>query len=120
MAKILAIDDSTADLKLMESLLSSRHMVRFSNGGEGVEDLVRKEMPDLILLDIVMPGRNGYDILRKLRRDDNVKNIPVIIISSKSEPTDVEWGRRQGANGYITKPYTSDSLINAIDGVLGR
>jgi twitching motility two-component system response regulator PilH len=68
----------------------------------------------LVLLDVVMPGRNGYEVLRGLRRNEKTKNLPVLVISSKGEPTDIEWGKRQGANGYLTKPYTPDSLKQAV------
>jgi CheY-like chemotaxis protein len=112
MAKIIAVDDSMADLKLVESILTgAAHRVALCLNGEGVEALVLQEQPDLILLDVVMPQRNGYEILRKLRRDDTSKNVPVCIISSKDQPTDIEWGKRQGANDYLPKPYTSDALL---------
>jgi twitching motility two-component system response regulator PilH len=65
-------------------------------------------------MDVVMPSRNGYEILRKLRRDESTKNIPICILSSKQEPTDIEWGKRQGANDYLTKPYTPEALLGVV------
>jgi CheY-like chemotaxis protein len=115
MAKIIAVDDSLADLKLVASILSGvSHNVVLCVNGDGVEEIASRENPDLILLDVVMPNRNGYEILRKLRRDDKTKNIPVCIVSSKQEPSDIEWGKRQGANGYLPKPYTPEALIGIV------
>lgn len=115
MAKIIAVDDSMADLKLAESILvGAAHRVAMCINGEGVEALIEQEKPDLILLDVVMPQRNGYEILRKLRRDPNNKDLPVCIISSKDQPTDIEWGKRQGATDYLPKPYTADALLNMV------
>jgi CheY-like chemotaxis protein len=115
MAKIIAVDDSMADLKLAESfLLSAAHQVTLCLNGEGVEALIEQSKPDLILLDVVMPQRNGYEILRKIRRDANSKEIPVCIISSKDQATDIEWGKRQGASDYLPKPYTADALLNMV------
>jgi twitching motility two-component system response regulator PilH len=87
-------------------------------GSENVEQRIEAEKPDAILLDVVMPGRNGYEVLRSLRRNQATKDIPVLVISSKGQPTDIEWGRRQGANGYLTKPYTPESLRKAVQELL--
>ncbi|RIH84491.1 Response regulator PleD [Meiothermus luteus] len=118
MAKLIAIDDSLADLKLIESALSPYHQVVLYQGGENAEQRIEAEKPDAVLLDVVMPGRNGYEILRSLRRNEATKHIPVLIISSKGEPTDIEWGKRQGANGYLTKPYTPEALRKAVQELL--
>jgi CheY-like chemotaxis protein len=115
MAKIIACDDSLAELKLVESvLIGAGHQMISCVNGDDIETLASVIQPDLILLDVVMPTRNGYEILRKLRRDEATKNIPVCILSSKQEPTDIEWGKRQGANDYLTKPYTSDALLGVV------
>jgi len=82
--------------------------------GDGVEEVAQRENPDLILMDVVMPNRNGYEILRKLRRDPATANIPVCIVSSKQEPSDIEWGTRQGAADYLPKPYTPEALIQTV------
>lgn len=114
MAKLIAVDDSLSDLKLIESILATDHKVVLLQNAENVESRIEAEKPDLVLLDVVMPGRNGYEVLRGLRRNEKTKNLPVLVISSKGEPTDIEWGKRQGANGYLTKPYTPDSLRQAV------
>ncbi|NJK44130.1 MAG: response regulator [Pleurocapsa sp. SU_196_0] len=115
MAKIIAVDDSLADLKLVASILGGvAHNVILCVNGDGVEEIATRETPDLILLDVVMPNRNGYEILRKLRRDAGTKNIPICIVSSKQEASDIEWGKRQGANDYLPKPYTPEALIDTV------
>jgi CheY-like chemotaxis protein len=115
MAKILAIDDSLAELKMITAILnSSFHNVLISVNGENAEEIAVREQPDLVLLDIVMPQRSGYEILRKLRRDEQTKSIPVCMVSSKNEASDVEWAKRQGANQYLGKPYTPEALIATV------
>lgn len=115
MAKIFVIDDAAADSALMQSILASNnHSVSVANNPVGVEDTIAAERPDLIMLDIVMPERNGYEVLRALKRNDATKDIPVILVSSKGEETDIRWGKRQGAVDYITKPYTPETVVNAI------
>lgn len=115
MAKIIAVDDSLADLKLVASILGgAHHNVVLCVNGDGVEEVAQRENPDLILMDVVMPNRNGYEILRKLRRDPATANIPVCIVSSKQEPSDIEWGKRQGAADYLPKPYTPEALIQTV------
>lgn len=115
MAKILAIDDSLAELKFMTAILkSASHNVLIAINGEDAEEIAVREQPNLILLDVVMPQRSGYEILRKLRRDEQTKSIPVCMVSSKNETSDVEWAKRQGANQYLCKPYTPEALIAAV------
>jgi CheY-like chemotaxis protein len=115
MAKILAIDDSLAELKLITSILNSGpHNVLISVNGENAEEIAVREQPDLILLDVVMPLRSGYEILRKLRRDEQTKRIPVCMVSSKNATSDIEWAKRQGANEYLAKPYTPEALMSTV------
>jgi CheY-like chemotaxis protein len=118
MAKLVAVDDSLADLKILENILSTSHSVVIYQGSENVEQRIASENPDLVLLDVVMPGRNGYEVLRSLKRSEHTKHIPVLIISSKGEPTDVEWGKRQGATGYLVKPYTPEALRRTVQELL--
>jgi twitching motility two-component system response regulator PilH len=120
MASIIHIDDAAADTAMMKSILSSAgHDVTSFNDPTGVEEKVATAKPNLILLDIVMPQRNGYDVLRALKRSEATKNIPVILVSSKSEETDVRWGLRQGAADYITKPYNAQTVLSKIQPHLG-
>lgn len=120
MAKIIAVDDSAADLKFAEAvLLKGNHRVIALSDNDEVEERIATELPDLVLLDIVMPKRNGYELLRKIKRNDATKNIRVIMVSSKGQPTDIEWGKRQGADGYVIKPYTPEELLSTVGSLLG-
>ena len=102
MAHIAVIDDSQATLDMLGSILrSAQHTVTALTHGVGAEETIASLSPDLVLLDIVMPERNGYEVLRGLRRDPGTKDIPVILVSSKAEDTDVRWGLRQGAKAYV-------------------
>lgn len=117
MAKILVVDDSPADLRfLTEALAPTGHSVVSSTDATDVERLVETERPDLALLDVVMPERNGYETLRALRRMPAAAGMKVIFVSSKGAESDVKWGLRQGAVDYLIKPYTPEQLTT----LLGR
>jgi twitching motility two-component system response regulator PilH len=87
-----------------------------NNGEEGVTTAVA-EQPDLVLMDVVMPGINGFQATRQLHKDATTKNIPVIIVSTKDQATDKMWGQRQGAKGYVTKPVEEQELIDTINDI---
>ena len=72
------------------------------------------ERPDVLLLDIVMPKRNGYELLRALKRNAQTKTTPVVLVSSKNQESDRAWGKRQGADDYLAKPFTSDQLLTMV------
>ena len=115
MAKITLIDDSQATIDMLAGILKgANHSVSSYTDATAVEDKVAADKPDLIMLDIVMPARNGYEVLRGLRRNAVTKDIPVILVSSKSEDTDIRWGKRQGAADYVTKPFTPESILSAV------
>ncbi len=115
MAKIAVVDDSTATVTLLSSILESAgHTVFSYTDASTVEIELKKENPQLIFMDIVMPEKNGYEIIRALRRDNQMKTIPVVIVSTKSEATDISWGKRQGAVDYITKPFTPERVLLAV------
>ena len=119
MARILVIDDSPTEIHHFVSLLA-RHgheVVTASNADDGIS-LAGNEKPDIILMDVVMPGINGFQATRHLTRSDTTKHIPVIIVSSKNQETDVVWGQRQGAKGYLTKPIKEQILIETVNEVL--
>ena len=88
-------------------------MITAENGEEGIEK-ARRELPDLILMDVVMPGLNGYQATRTLTRDDATKHIPIIVCTSKGQETDRIWGLRQGALDYIVKPVNGEDLLAKI------
>jgi len=115
MAKVMVVDDAYSELKLMESILKSAgHEVVSLIDGEALEDKLSTERPDVLLLDIVMPKRNGYEILRALRKDARTKTTPVVLVSSKNQESDRMWGKRQGADEYLAKPFTSDQLLSVV------
>ena len=115
MAKVMVVDDAYSDLKLMESILrGAGHEVISLSDGEKLEDQMHAEHPDVLLLDIIMPRRNGYEILRALRRDTRTSKTPIVLVSSKNQESDRLWGKKQGADEYLTKPFTSDQLLNVV------
>jgi twitching motility two-component system response regulator PilH len=115
MAKVMVVDDAYSELKLMESILKSAgHEVVSLIDGDALEDKLSTERPDVLLLDIVMPKRNGYEILRALRKDARTKTTPVVLVSSKNQESDRMWGKRQGADEYLAKPFTSDQLLSMV------
>lgn len=117
MAKILIIDDSPADIRFMtEALKGTGHTVVSIDNSMSAEAAVEAERPDLALLDVVMPQRNGYETLRALKKLPAAAGMKVIFVSSKGSDTDLKWGLRQGAVDYLIKPYTPDQVT----ALLGR
>ena len=113
--KILVVDDSpTERLALSEVLVKSGYQVVTAESGDEAVIKSKTEMPDLILMDVVMPGTNGYQATRTLTRDDDTKDIPVIVCTSKGQETDKIWGLRQGAQDYLVKPVNAEELLAKI------
>ena len=112
---ILVVDDSPTERHVLVELLSRNgyQVITAENGEEGVEK-AKRELPDLILMDVVMPGLNGYQATRTLTRDEATKHIPVIVCTSKGQETDRIWGLRQGALDYIVKPVNGEDLLSKI------
>ena len=119
MSRVLIVDDSPTETYMLKSILEKNGFEALSatNGEEGIEE-AKKELPDLILMDVVMPGLNGYQATRRLSRDPLTASIPVIIVTTKNQETDKVWGLRQGAKGYLVKPVTEVELITRIKMVL--
>jgi twitching motility two-component system response regulator PilH len=113
--KILVVDDSPTERHLLIELLTANgyQVITAESGEEGIEK-ARSELPDLILMDVVMPGLNGYQATRTLTRDEVTKLIPVIVCTSKGQETDKIWGLRQGALDYLIKPVNADELLAKI------
>src|ERR1035437_3319962 len=110
--KILIVDDSKTELMFMSNLLQKNGMsVRTAEGAEDALRRLAEEKPDLILMDIVMPGQNGFQLTRSINRTPEYADIPIIICTSKSLETDRVWGMRQGARDYITKPIDAADLL---------
>jgi twitching motility two-component system response regulator PilH len=113
--KVMVVDDAVSELKVIESILKSAgHQVISYQDGELLEDRVVEERPDVLLLDIVMPKRNGYEVLRGIRRDPRTKDTPVVFVSSKNQESDRLWGQRQGAADYLAKPFTAEQLLGVV------
>jgi twitching motility two-component system response regulator PilH len=113
--KILIVDDSPTDLHLLSGMLTKHgyNVVPAVTGEEAVEK-AKTEQPDLVLMDIVMPGMNGFEATRTISRDPETSSIPVIIVSTKGQETDRVWGLRQGAKDYMVKPLDEKLLIEKI------
>ncbi len=115
MAKVMVVDDAYSDLKLMESILAGAgHQVVSYVDGAQLEEKLLAEQPDVVLLDIVMPNRNGYDILRSLKKDERTRHTPIVLVSSKNQESDRIWGKRQGADEYVMKPFTPEQLLTVV------
>ena len=112
MALVLIVDDSPTDVHVMQKALE-QHGFRTAAAADGSEGLrlAREMHPDLILMDIVMPGVNGFQATRELANDQQTRRIPVIMVTSKSQESDRVWGLRQGAVDYLVKPVATEQLV---------
>ncbi|MEO8134629.1 MAG: response regulator [Betaproteobacteria bacterium] len=118
--KILIVDDSPTERHyLSEILVKGGFDVTTSDSGEDALIKAKTVRPDLILMDVVMPGMNGFQATRAITRDEATKNIPVLICTTKSQETDRIWGLRQGARDYMVKPIQSDALLKKIESMAG-
>jgi twitching motility two-component system response regulator PilH len=113
--KILLVDDSKTELHHLSDLLAKRgYNVRTAENGEEAMRRLGEDKPDLILMDVVMPGQNGFQLTRAITRDPQFSDVPVIMCTSKNLETDKVWGMRQGARDYVVKPVVADELIAKI------
>ena len=113
--KILLVDDSKTELHYLSELLGKRGFeVRTAENGEDAMKRLGEETPDLILMDVVMPGQNGFQLTRAITRDPRFSKVPVIMCTSKNQETDKVWGMRQGARDYIVKPVDANELMAKI------
>jgi len=113
--KVLVVDDSQAEVRLMQSMLQEGGFASVGiSDPTKIEETIEEERPNVILLDVVMLQRNGFQVCRELKSQDNYSRIPVILVTSKTAPSDRYWGEQQGANGYVAKPFTPEELINAV------
>ena len=119
MARILIVDDSPSQLmgirRIVEKL--GHDALTAEDGAAGVE-AAKRELPDLILMDVVMPNLNGFQATRSITREATTRHIPVILVTTKDQETDKVWGKRQGARDYLTKPVDEDTLMKTLNAVL--
>lgn len=120
MARILLIEDSPTDRAVFSQWLEKAgHQVVATDNAEDGLTLARAQAPDLVLMDVVLPGMSGFQATRALARDEATKRIPVLIVSTKGMETDKAWGLRQGAVDYIVKPPREEDLIARINELVG-
>ena len=120
MANILIVDDSPTEVHVLTSMLEGvGHTVFSANNGEAGIEMAKETKPDLILMDVVMPGMNGFQATRQLSRAEETSDIPVIIVTTKDQETDRVWGMRQGAKDYVTKPVEEELLMGKIKNLIG-
>ena len=113
--KVMVVDDSPTDLKLMsEPFLSQEYDLVTAADGEEALRKAETEKPDLVILDVIMPKLNGFKVCRKIKSSAKLKNIKVILLTSKSQESDKFWGEKQGADAYITKPFDEKDLLDNI------
>ena len=119
MAKILIVDDSPTELHVLTKILkqAGHEAVTASDGEAGIAT-AKEACPDAILMDVVMPGINGFQATRKLSRDPKTQHIPVLMVTTKDQETDREWGLRQGAKGYLVKPVQGPVLLEKLNELL--
>ncbi len=120
MKKILIVDDSIAEARLMHAVLQDAGYWPVSlNDPTRVEQMVEVERPALILLDVVMPQRNGFQACRELKTSSVYGRIPIVLVTSKSSESDKFWAQQQGADGYVVKPFTPQQLLGAVQKFVG-
>ena len=119
MAKVLIVDDSPTQLQGLRLIVErmGHQVVTADDGAHGVA-VAKKEIPDLVLMDVVMPNLNGFQATRQISKDPKTSHIPVILVTTKDQETDKVWGMRQGAKAYITKPIIEAQLVETIQEIL--
>ena len=119
MINIMIVDDSPTDTHVLVKMLEKNGFatVTAANANEGIE-VAKRDKPDLILMDVVMPGLNGFQATRELTSDPETSDIPVIIVTRKDQQVDRMWGMRQGATSYLTKPVRENTLMTVISEAL--
>ena len=121
MGRILIVDDSPSQIEGLRRVVQKlgHDVITAEDGQQGIE-VAKRELPDLILMDVVMPNLNGFQATRQISKDPKTSHIPVILVTTKDQETDRVWGLRQGAKGYITKPVNEGQLVKAIQEHLPR
>jgi twitching motility two-component system response regulator PilH len=119
MANIFIVDDSPTEIHVLKAMLEkSGHVVDSADNAETGIEQIKAKKPDLVLMDVVMPGMNGFQATRALTKAPETENIPIIIVTTKDQETDKMWGLRQGAKDYITKPVDEAILLEKLSAIL--
>lgn len=112
---VLIVDDSKTEQMFISSIIKNQGMtVSFADNGDAAMVELERQKPDLILMDVIMPGKNGFQLTRQISKDERFADIPIIICTSKNQEVDKVWGLRQGARAYVTKPVNPDTLLAKI------
>ena len=113
---ILIVDDSPTDRALLRAALQPKgfRLLSANDGDEGLAT-ARREHPDLVLLDVILPRQNGFQVCRQLKAEAGTRDIKVVLVTSKTQPSDRFWGLKQGADEYLTKPFTPEELLLAVE-----
>jgi len=119
MARVLIVDDSPSQLMAMKKIMEKlgHEVISAEDGAQGVE-VAKRELPDLILMDVVMPNLNGFQATRSISKDAATAHIPIVLVTTKDQVTDKVWGLRQGAKAYLTKPVNEAALTSLVRDLL--
>ncbi len=120
MARILIVDDSPSQLMGMKRIVEKlgHEALTAEDGAAGVE-VAKAQIPDLVLMDVVMPNLNGFQATRAISKEAKTAHIPIVLVTTKDQETDKVWGMRQGAKAYLTKPFVEKDLVEIINQLLG-
>ncbi len=115
MSKILVVDDSPTEQRLMvDALKGTDHQIYTADDGEAALEKATTLRPDLILLDVVLPKKNGFQVCRQLKTAPDTESIKIVLVTSKTQDSDRFWGLRQGADDYLGKPFDNDELLQIV------
>ena len=119
MASILVVDDSPTEQRLIiDALKTTPHQVLTANDGEEALEMAKKHRPELILLDVILPKKNGFQVCRQLKTSPETENIKIVLVTSTTQDSDRFWGLKQGADDYLGKPFTQDELESTLTKLL--
>ena len=114
-SKILCIDDNSRNLRILQELLEDEYDLECANSGEEGLSCVERIMPDMILLDVMMPGIDGYSVCRKIKSDPDTASIPIVLVTARTQQEDRDLGKAAGADGYLAKPFDPDVLLDLVE-----
>jgi CheY-like chemotaxis protein len=113
--KVLIVDDAQVDRSNLERIVSGAgHTTLLAESGEQAVQRAKRDKPDLIFMDVNMPGMDGYAATRQLKADDATKGIPIVFVTGKNQKADLAWGQMLGAKGYVPKPYTAQQILDQL------